>query len=74
MHSIKAVYRYAEEDKDFMGDYCAVDLYVDEKLVHEYGDHYHEHASDKIKGFLQGLDFAGVKYVFEETGIADYKI
>ena len=66
--SIKVITHFFDNDPECGGDYQSIEVIINNKLVEEYGDYYHDHSQDKIEGFLNGLKWClgkipKVKYI-----------
>ena len=55
MNTIQIVTHYEEDDPDGDGDYLAVDVLVNDEIVMEYGDAYHDKGSEKADSFVAGV-------------------
>lgn len=78
MLQIKIQYWYGyydeEEKEDCMdGDYSGVRVIIDDKVLKEYGDHYHDKGAEKAKGFVDGYTYnlSESEYVVEEAHEAE---
>lgn len=70
--TLKFVWHYCKEDKTFCGDYHSVEVFLNSKKVYEYSDDYHEHAGDKIDGFIEGLKYCNIKgFQIKHIQVAD---
>ena len=57
---IKEIHGYyeGEEVNDCGGDYDGVEVIIDDVVVAEYGDYYHDKGAEKAEGFVEGYLFA----------------
>lgn len=68
----KIVTHYSSDDVECGGDYYDMELFIDGKFVRNFGDYYHDKAEEKIKGFIEGVEFTqGSKLKIERQDIAD---
>lgn len=58
---VKIVTHYQIEDTECNGDYYDIELFIDGKLVKEFGDYYHEKGDVKVEAFLEGIKYATKK-------------
>lgn len=72
---IKIVKHYCKDDTDCSMDYSDVELFVDDKLVMEWPDHYHDDMTSYegfLLGYFKGLDLKlDYSKNVEEIDIAD---
>lgn len=68
---IEIVQHYHVKDTKFYGDYWGIDLYVNDELVHEFEDYYHDKGMEKIEGFTMALDYMGIPYEVTEKKVSD---
>jgi hypothetical protein len=52
MNKFKEVIHYAEDDKDFNGEYFFIEIFKDDQLVVTYGDYYNDKGNKNRKDFL----------------------
>jgi hypothetical protein len=55
MISFKEIVHYHVDDPDCSGDYRRIEIFKDDVLVIEYGDHYHDKGREKAEGFFDGI-------------------
>jgi hypothetical protein len=55
MITFKEVVHYSASDTDFCGDFRRIEIFKDDELVAEYGDHYHDKGRDKAEGLFDGI-------------------
>lgn len=69
---IKIITHYPKDDPAFAADYSEIDIIINNKKVVTYGDAYHDSGHDKVKGFVDALQwiFEGLVSV-ERVNIAD---
>lgn len=65
---IKKVVHYAEDDKEFVGDYYSIELFINGKLVKKFGDWYHDKGDEKCDAFIDGVTY----FKYEED--IDYEL
>ena len=70
---IDIIKHFLIDDKDFSGDYCSIELRVNDENVIEYGDDYHDKGDEKVEGFLDALKYLGCKVEPSHEEIADYE-
>lgn len=68
---IELVTHYHTDDVKCQEDYWSIDLYVNDELVHQFEDYYHDHGNEKIEGFTMALDYMGIPYKVTETKVSD---
>lgn len=70
---ILIITHYAKDDPQFVYDYCDIEIFVDGKLVKEYGDYYHDNGKEKVEGFIDAYkDIYGKDTIFVlERDVAD---
>lgn len=52
---VQVVVFYEDDDPGFEGDYNSILILVNDHVVKEYGDDYHDSGRDKTEGFLDCL-------------------
>ena len=66
---------FEDIDSDCDGDYFSVDVLIDDELVIEYGDWYHDNGAEKAGAFIKGIEYAlRTKLEIKYINIADGKI
>lgn len=71
---IQIITHYNKNDEDFSGDYTSVHIDIDNKVVAEFGDSYHDKGIKKAEGFINGLEWAfDVKFIVEYVEKNDYE-
>lgn len=75
MIHFREVIHYSERDKNCGGDYREIEIFMDDKLVETYGDHYHDKGRDKSEGFYDAVNLLlqEVEWDWETVQIADYE-
>lgn len=69
---IEIVTNYCSDDPKFSGDFCEVDIYIDEQLVISYGDYYHDKGWEKVEGFLDAVGYLVPNVEIKKTKTATY--
>ena len=70
---IIVVTHFCSDDPECDGDYCQVDLMIDDKMVKSWDDYYHDQGIEKCKSFIEGMEFVqGNPILVRGIDIADY--
>jgi hypothetical protein len=72
MTVFREVVHYLESDPDCNGDYCYIEIFQDDELVAQYGDHYHEKGRQRAEGFFDAVNvLLGDDWEYEHETVAD---
>ena len=78
MHAEIRTY-FCVDDKGHTGDYTAVEVWLDGKLVRTFGDFYHDKGRERAEAFVEGLRYftenlceCQSAITIERTEVADY--
>ena len=71
IRNVVVTYHYGIDDEDCNGDFYEADLSINGCQVLKLTDQYHDKPREQFEGFLKGLDWAGIKYNYEEQKIND---
>jgi hypothetical protein len=52
---VKIITHYEASDKDCGGEYTEVSIWVDNRLVQQYGDYYHDKGEERAEAFVDGI-------------------
>lgn len=70
--SITVRVHYREDDPHFLSDYCAVEVFFDDRLIRTYGDSFHQKGLMCAVAFTEGMKYMDdtLKVTYED--VADY--
>lgn len=69
---VKIVTHYEQSDTDCSGEYYDIEVFINNRLVAEYGDYYHDKGEEKVEGFIAALKLIyGNDIKIEKQSIAD---
>ena len=66
---IDVIQHYLTDDKDCIGDYCSVEVRINDESIIEYGDY----GTEMAEGFLDALNHLGCKVEASYDNIPDYE-
>lgn len=70
---VRVMTHFCSDDVECDGDYCQVDLMIDDKVVKSWGDYYHDNGSEKCASFIEGMKFVqGSSILIHNIDVADY--
>jgi len=70
---IDVIQHYLIDDKDCIGDYCSVEIRINDEIIIEYGDYYFDRGKERADGFLDALEHLGCKIEPSYDNIPDYE-
>ena len=70
---VTVVTHFCSDDTECDGDYCQVDLMIDDKVARSWDDYYHDQGAEKCKSFIGGMEFIQINSILvHNIDIADY--
>jgi hypothetical protein len=73
MTSLTAVYHYFKDDTDCDEDYAKIELLHGKQVIATWGDSYHDKGAEKLKGFIEGVEWAlGKQVTLIREDVADW--
>lgn len=71
---IDIIEHFAVDDPDCIGDYCSVEIRINNESVIEYDDDYHDKGQEKAQGFIDALKYLGCYIEPNTDQVADYEL
>ena len=73
IEEVTVIMHFCLDDPECGGDYCQVDLIINDKTARCWDDHYHDSGSEKCMSFIEGIKFAqGKSILVHNVDVADY--
>jgi len=57
------IWHYSNDDPDFKSDYYYIEIWHYNIKIATFGDSYHDRGSDKLDGFIKGIEWTTGKEV-----------
>ena len=70
---IDVIEHYLTGDKGCIGDYCSVEIRINDESIIEYGDYYFDKGGQSAEGFLDALEYLGCEVKPSYENIPDYE-
>ena len=73
IEEVEVVTHFCSDDLECDGDYCQVDLIINDKIIRSWDDYYHDKGAEKCVSLIEGVEFVQCSSILvHNIDIADY--